>query len=156
MKQNTKQIIGNILIPLAVGGAASLISNSAMKNFEKLNQPPLSPPSWLFPVVWTILYVLMGISSYLIAREGRDREDVKSALFTYGLQLFFNFAWTIIFFNFGWYLFAFVWLIALWVLVIRMIMQFKPINKTAAYINIPYLLWITFAAYLNLGIYLLN
>ena len=151
-----KHLAISIAIPLAVGLVSGFLTRNGMQIFAMVNKPPLSPPAWLFPVVWTILYVLMGVASYLVANEGRDREDVQKALDTYAVQLFFNFAWSIIFFNFGWYLFAFTWLMAMWALIIRMFLQYKKINKTAAYLTIPYLAWVTFAAYLNLGIYLLN
>lgn len=156
MKINTKLLIKSIALPLAVGVVASLFTRNAMSDFEVLNQPPLSPPSWLFPVVWTILYILMGISSYLIKTADADPEAKSNALTLYNYQLIVNFLWPIFFFNFGWYLFSFFWLLLLWVLVILMIRQFDKISKTAAYLNIPYLLWLTFAAYLNFGVWWLN
>ena len=116
-------------------------------------KPVLSPPDWLFPVAWTILYVLMGISSYLIYRDdGIDSE----ALGVYKLQLFVNLMWSIIFFVFKFYLVSFVWILILDALVIYMIIKFYKINKMASYLQIPYLLWILFASYLTLGVYLLN
>lgn len=142
-------------IPLLVGGLSALLTMSAMEDFAALNQPPLSPPGWLFPVVWTILYALMGVASYLVLTSGRPGR-AKTALVVYGIQLFFNFLWSIVFFNFGAYLFAFFWLIALWLLIIFTTLLFYRINKAAGYLMIPYILWVTFAAYLNLGIYLLN
>lgn len=156
MKKNKLLLVICIAIPLLVGGVASLITGGGMSAFTMLDQPPLSPPAILFPIVWTILYILMGISSYLILTSKADEETKKDALFIYGAQLLVNFLWPTFFFNFGWYLFSFFWLILLWILVFTMIRRFYAISKTAAYLNIPYLVWLTFAAYLNLGIYFLN
>lgn len=154
MKNNWKVLIFCILLPLAVGGAASLLSNNGMETFMSVNQPPLSPPAWLFPVVWTILYTLMGISSYLILTSEED--NIRRAGMLYGYQLVVNFLWPTFFFNFQWYLFSFLWLLLLIGLVIAMIREFYKISKPAAYLNIPYLLWLLFAAYLNFGIWRLN
>jgi tryptophan-rich sensory protein len=143
-----------VLLPLAVGTVAGYLTRGAQMMFSIVDKPPLSPPGWLFPVVWTILYVLMGIASYIIYQQGNDREDVKEALTFYLVQLAFNFFWTIIFFNLEWYLFAFFWLIVLWGLILITILKFNKISRAAAYLMIPYLVWVTFAGYLNLGIYL--
>ena len=156
MKINYKLLTICIIIPLAVGSLSGYISASAMDSFRLLNKPPLSPPGFLFPIVWTILYILMGIASYLVLTSGQSKTKIKDAMITYGLQLFFNFFWSIIFFNLEWYMLAFVWLVVLWVLIFNTIISFYEISKTAAYLLIPYLLWVTFAGYLNLGIYLLN
>ena len=156
MKKNIKELIICLAIPLAVGIVSGFLSGNAMEEFQTLNKPPLAPPAWLFPVVWTILYILMGVASYLIVRQGTETESVQKAISTYLLQLFFNFGWSIIFFNFGWRLFAFAWLMAMWALIIKTIMQFNPIDKTASYLMILYLIWTTFAGYLNLGFFLLN
>ena len=155
MKTDYKKLIINIAFPLGVGALSALISMGSMENFASLNQPPLSPPGWLFPVVWSILYVLMGISSYLITESGKPARS-KTALTVYGVQLFFNFMWSIIFFNFEAYLFAFIWLIALLVLVILNAVLFYRIDRRAGLLFIPYILWVIFAGYLNFGIFLLN
>lgn len=152
--KNLKALVVSILIPLGVGAAAAFFTRNSMDVYEGLVQPPLSPPGWLFPVVWTILYTLMGISSYLIYRS--DSPNKNTALTIYALQLAVNFFWTIIFFNLEMYLLAFFWLLLLLVLIVLMIVSFSRINKTAAYLQIPYLIWVSFAGYLNLGIYLLN
>jgi len=133
-----------------------LISGGGMELFESVNQPPLSPPGWLFPVVWTILYTLMGISSYWIMTSGAKEDQIYKAMSLYWYQLAVNFLWPTFFFNFRWYLFSFFWLVLLWVLVLAMILRFWKIDKRAAWINIPYLVWLTFAGYLNLGIWWLN
>lgn len=156
MNSKIKQLIIAIAIPLIVGGLSALISGGGMETFEQINKPPLSPPGFLFPIVWTILYILMGISSYLVYTSDSDQTTISEALKVYGLQLAVNFFWSIFFFNFGWYLFSFIWLLLLWVLIILMIVKFLPISKTAAYLQLPYLLWVTFAGYLTLGVYFLN
>lgn len=151
--KNKSALIISILIPLAAGSLSALASGN-MAAYSALNKPFLSPPALVFPVVWTILYILMGISSYIIYVS--DNPKSRKALKTYVLQLCFNFFWSIIFFRFSWYLPAFFWLTALIILILVMIKQFSEIKPAAAYLQIPYLLWCVFAAYLNLSIYLLN
>lgn len=150
---NKSALIISILIPLAAGSLSALLSGN-MSIYSSLNKPSLSPPSYIFPIVWTLLYILMGISSYIIYVSG-NVNSVK-ALKIYALQLFFNFCWSIIFFGFSQYLFAFLWLAVLIILIIVMILQFYKISPVAAYLQIPYLLWCTFAAYLNFKIYIMN
>ncbi len=156
MKNQKGLLIKCIAIPLLVGAVSSLISGGGMEVFQSVTKPPLSPPGWLFPIVWTILYTLMGISSYLILTSGAEQREIDIAITLYGYQLAVNFLWSPFFFNFGWYLFSFFWLLLLWALVWLMIEAFYPISKTAAYLNVPYLVWLTFAGYLNFGIWLLN
>ncbi len=153
MKINWRKLLVAILIPLAVGGLSALITSDSMQQFGALNQPPLSPPAWLFPVVWTVLYILMGVASYLVAVQPKDS---TLALFLYAAQLFFNFFWSIIFFGFQNYLLAFIWLVILWVLIILTMIAFYRLDKRTFWLLLPYLLWVTFAGYLNLGVYLLN
>lgn len=145
-----------IAIPLLVGVIASVLTRQSMQNFAMLEKPPFAPPAWVFPVVWTILYVLMGISSYLILIATAEKEKKENALLLYWYQLAVNFLWPTFFFNFEWYLFSFFWIVLLWVLVFLMILRFYKIDKRAAYLNIPYLIWLLLAAYLNLGIWWLN
>ena len=128
---------------------------NGMESFNMVNKPPLSPPSPLFPIVWSILYVLMGVASYIIATSDKTYR-AKSALAVYEIQLAFNFLWSIIFFNLGAYWFAFLWLLILWVLIIITTVLFYKISKTAGFLMIPYLLWVTFAAYLNFAIAIIN
>ncbi len=156
MKLNIKLLIKSIALPLLVGLISGLLTRNAMQDFQTLVKPPLTPPSWLFPVVWTILYTLMGISAYLIQTSSADPEAKSDALMIYRYQLIVNFLWPVLFFSFGWYLFAFAWILLLWGLVILMIWDFSKISKTAANLNIPYLIWLTFAAYLNGAIWWLN
>lgn len=156
MKAKTKSLIINIAIPLAVGGLSALLTKDNMIMFEYVRKPPLSPPSWLFPLVWTILYVLMGIAAYLVHTSHKPKQETDTALLFYGIQLLFNFFWSIFFFNMEEYLFAFIWLLALWVFILITTIRFFRIDKRAGYLMLPYLLWVSFAAYLNLGVYLLN
>ena len=156
MKKNYKLLTLCIVIPLFIGALSGYLTMEGMEIFQTLNKPALSPPAILFPIVWTVLYVLMGISSYLVITSGYGKNKIKDALIPYVLQLFFNFFWSIWFFNFGWYLFSFIWLLFLWILIFNTIANFYEISKTAAYLLIPYLLWVTFAGYLNFAIYLMN
>ncbi len=151
-----KPLLINIFIPLAVGGFSALLTMNSMDSFESINKPPLSPPGWLFPVVWTILYILMGIAAYLVFTSDKPKKQINTALIVYGVQLFFNFLWSLIFFNREDYLFAFIWLVALWALILANIILFYRISKPAGILLIPYLLWVTFAGYLNFAIYILN
>lgn len=152
MNSSRKNLIIAILIPLAAGSLSSLLSRGGFQLFNMLNKPPLAPPAILFPVVWTILFILMGIASYLVYEKGSH----SKALTLYAIQLFFNFFWSIWFFYYGCFLFAFIWLLCLWGLILATIIAFYPISKTAAYLLVPYLVWVTFAGYLNLAIYLIN
>lgn len=157
MKKGFKTYIVAILIPLIVGGLSALITSGNMDIYSRIVRPPLSPPSYLFPIVWTVLYILMGISSAMVYNtESSSLPQRKSALYTYTISLIFNFFWSIIFFNLESYLFAFIWLLVLWYLIIRTIIKYYRINPTAAFLQIPYLLWVTFAAYLNFAIWILN
>lgn len=156
MKIDIKKLIKSIALPLVVGAVAGFLTRGSMEDFELLNKPALSPPGWLFPVVWTVLYILMGISFYLVDEANATSKEISEAKRIYYFQLAVNFLWSFFFFNFQWYLFAFIWLLLLWVLVLVMIKRFAGISKVAAYLNIPYLLWVTFAGYLNLAIWLLN
>ena len=151
--KNKAALIISILIPLAVGSLSALFSGNMMK-YSSFEKPSFSPPAVLFPIVWTILYVLMGISSYLVYTS--EDPGKKNELKLYGVQLFFNFFWSILFFAFSQYLLAFIWLIALIVLIVLMIYSFYQISPAAAYLQIPYLLWCLFAACLNFAIYRLN
>lgn len=156
MRKNWKMLLLCVAVPLLVGGISGLLTQGGMEAFETLNKPALAPPGWLFPVVWTILYILMGVASYLVIKSNASREIKGEAIFIYGIQLVVNFFWSIIFFNLEQYLFAFIWLLFLWILSAITIYRFYKADKRAAYLLIPYFLWVTFAGYLNLSIYLLN
>lgn len=153
MKIQWKKLIFCIALPLLVGGLSALLTQNSMQTFDAVTKPPLSPPALLFPIVWTILYILIGIASYLVLVSEKPN---NIALIIYGIQLFFNFFWSIIFFNMEAYLFAFIWLVLLWILILATTILFYKISKVAGYMMIPYLLWVTFAGYLNLAIYILN
>lgn len=154
MKLRSKSaLIISILIPLAVGSLSALFSGN-MSSYSMFEKPAFSPPGFIFPIVWTVLYILMGISSYLVYTSNSPYKP--NAVLLYGIQLFFNFFWSIIFFGLDLYLFAFIWLIALIFIIISMIKQFYIVSPAAAYLQIPYLIWCIFAAYLNFSIFILN
>ena len=153
-KLNLKHLAISLAISLGTGILAGLLTMGSMENFEKIAKPPLTPPSILFPIVWFILFTLMGISSYIVYKS--DDENTKKALAIYGIQLAVNFFWPIFFFNLQAYLFSFIWIILLWLLIILMIYEFSKVSKLAAWLQVPYLIWVTFAGYLNLAIYILN
>lgn len=155
-KINYRQLIICIAIPLLVGTLSAFLTRDGMKIFKDMAKPPLSPPGWLFPIAWIILYTLMGIASYFIYQKRNQSAKVAGALLIYGLQLLFNFFWSIIFFNVRWYFAAFFWLVILWALIGFTILAFREIDKKASYLLYPYLAWVTFAGYLNLGIAFLN
>lgn len=152
-KNNRSALVISILIPLAIGSLSTLISGNRSMYFS-INKPALSPPAFIFPIVWTILYILMGISSYTIYES--ESPSKSNALRTYAVQLLFNFFWSIIFFGLSQYFFAFLWLVALILLIAVMIYQFYKISPAAAYLQIPYFVWCLFAAYLNFMIYIMN
>ena len=152
--KNLKALLISLLISLGVGALSGILTQNSVEVYGQLNLPPLSPPSWVFPVVWTILFVLMGISAYIVYMS--KSPYTKGALAVYFLQLAVNFIWPFIFFSAQAYLFALIWLIFLWLLVIFMIKLFYEISPLAAKLQIPYLIWLTFAAYLNLMVVILN
>ncbi len=150
--KNIETIIISILIPLAVGAVSSFLGRTMME--PDFIQPTFSPPGYLFPIVWTILYILMGISSCLIYIS--DSPWRTPSLIIYAIQLVFNFFWSILFFRFSLYGLSFVWLLMLIGFIIIMIYLFSKVRPLAAYLQIPYLLWCLFAAYLNYAVYMLN
>lgn len=156
MKLKWKPLIVSLAIPLTVGGLSALLTKDSMKEFALLRQPPLSPPMWAFPVVWTILFFMMGLASYLVYTSDGRRGEKRSALWVYGVQLLANFCWPIFFFRLNWWLFAFFWLILLWAMILGTTVQFYRIRPWAGLLMIPYLAWVAFAGYLNFGVYLLN
>ena len=151
-----KKLLIALAVPLAVGTLASLITGETVLDYAAVQKPPLSPPGWVFPIVWSVLYALMGLASWLVWVSDASRQRVRSALILYGLQLAVNFFWPIIFFALKLYFAAFLWLLLLWVLVAACTLRFIYIRKGAGIIMLPYLLWLGFAAYLNMGVYLLN
>ena len=146
-----------IAAPLVVGILSALLTRGNMDIYEQVKTPPLSPPSILFPIAWTILYALMGVSSALILRDlAENVREARMGLIVYGISLVFNFFWSIFFFNMRAFLFSFIWLVALLVLIVLTIVRYAKVNKTAAYLQIPYALWVAFAGSLNAGIWYLN
>lgn len=141
-----------ILLPVILGSIVGFIISGSM-DYNQLEQPPLSPPAWLFPIVWTILYILMGISFAILKEKGLDDSEASRI---YYAQLIANLAWPIVFFVFKWRLFAFFWLLLLIGLVAKMIIEFYKRNNLSGILQIPYIVWLIYAAYLNLGVYLLN
>ena len=144
--------VKSILVPVLVGALVGLITSNAI-DYETLKQPFLAPPAWVFPVVWTILYILMGVSYGILKTNNQTDAEIDRI---YYIQLAVNALWSIIFFTLKWRLFAFIWILLLIALVVTMIKLFYEKNQTAGLLQIPYLIWITFAAYLNLAIYILN
>lgn len=165
-KLNFKHLTISLIISLGTGILSELLTMSNMQTFDILSKLPLSPPSWLFPIIWLIFFVLMGISAYLIYEE--NPTIFTEGIVLYGIQLAMNFVWFLMFFNAGKpfqalmvvhtgiYLRAFCVLIALWLIIAMMIMEFAKVNRWAARLQIPYLLWMTFMLYVNFGIFLLN
>ena len=156
MKPKTKKILTyviSIAAALAVGGISALV-NAGKMNDPSLIQPPLSPPAWLFPIVWSILFTLMGISAARVwMSTSSERSD---ALFIYAVQLIVNFLWTVFYFTFQALLLSFLWLVFLLLLVLLMIVRFEHCSPGAGKLQIPYALWLAFAGYLNLATWLLN
>ena len=156
MKIRWKTLIFNLAVPLITGAVSGFLTRSAMQQYGQLKQPPLSPPSAVFPVVWTTLFLLMGISAYLVTMKRSDGLKSFDLPAVYWIQLIVNFIWPLIFFNLAIYGIALAWLILLIILVIYMIFQFHDITPAAGWLQVPYLLWLIFAGYLNAGIWLLN
>lgn len=146
----------SLLVPLAVGGLAAMLTMDSMAQFAALAQPPLSPPGWVFPVVWTVLYLLMGWASFLVWKSDAPQAEKTRVLGLYGAQLAVNFAWPLLFFRAGLYGFALVWLVILLVLVVETMLAFRRIDRRAVWLLAPYILWLLFAAYLNAGVWMLN
>lgn len=155
-KQSLKTYAFWILFTEAVGGLAAWLTREGTRYYnESVVQPTFAPPPIVFPIAWGILYALMGVGAARIWMAP-ESDDQKRSLILYLVQLLFNFLWSIIFFTFRSYGFAFIWLLALWVLILLMILSFRKIDRTAALLQIPYLLWVTFAAYLNYHVWILN
>ncbi len=156
MKQTWKPYLFWILFTEAVGGLAGLLTRNAVEIYNStIVKPPLSPPALVFPIVWTILYALMGIGAARIWMRPEGPERTRS-LRLFFLQLGFNFVWPFLFFSFQAFGLAFFWLAVLWILIVRMMLSFYDQDALAAWLQLPYLIWVLFAAYLNLGVWKLN
>lgn len=151
---NWKSLAINLGISLGTGILSALITRNSMGIYQNINLPKLAPPPILFPIVWTILFILMGISSYIVYESNSNQK--QSAIKIYAIQLLINFIWPILFFNLNLYLIAFFWIVLLWIFILRMLIIFNQISNVASYLQIPYFLWVTFASYLNFMIYFLN
>lgn len=156
MKHKYLRLAACIAIPLILGGISALAVKGSMAEYAMIEQPPLSPPGWLFPAAWSVLYVLMGAASYIVLCSGAPLYERRSALKLYAVQLVVNVLWPPIFFGLELYLAALAWLVLLWVLVLVTALRFRRISRAAFCLMVPYLAWLTFAAYLNFGVWLLN
>lgn len=156
MKTDRKLLIFHLSIPLAVGALAALLSGGGFAVYGSLNKPPLAPPGWVFPVVWTALYLSMGYSAWLVHTGCASGGDKRRALWLYAAQLLVNFLWPLLFFRARLLLSAFFLLLLLWLLVLVTWRLFSAISERAGTLLLPYLLWVTFAGYLNYGFFLLN
>lgn len=156
MKRSWKTYLFWILGTEAVGGLAALLTRGAAEAYAAMPvKPPLSPPAWLFPVVWTLLYALMGFSAARVFLSPPSAER-RTGLRLYLAQLAVNFFWSILFFSFEAYGLAFFWLVLLWALIVRMILSFRDLDPPAAWLQLPYLLWVLFAGYLNYGVWMIH
>lgn len=151
-----KALIPALALPLAVGGLAAFLTQDAMLMYRVILKPPLSPPQWLFPIVWGILYILMGAASYLVFVAGVSPVRKERALTVYLMSLAANFIWPIIFFGMELYLAALIWLIILWLIFAAAALLFHYISRSAGRLMLPCLIWMGFAAYLNFGVWLMN
>ena len=151
-----RQLIPALLLPLAVGAAAGFLTKEGMMMYALMAKPPLSPPAWLFPVVWTALYIMMGLASALVWSAGVSVSRRDRALSAYALSLVANFVWPFLFFWLELYNVAFFWLLMLWGMVAVCTLLFWYIRKSAGMLMLPYVAWLGFAAYLNLGVWILN
>lgn len=158
MNTTTKRTVltyaASIALALAVGGLSALITGRQMQQYNQYALPPLAPPGWVFPVVWTALYILMGVSAAMVYLIGDDCR--RDAIRIYILQLLLNFGWPLLFFGFQLLFGAFIWILLLEAAIVVMIAMFFAIRPTAGVLQIPYFLWVAFASYLNLSIYMLN
>lgn len=150
MKIQWKALVISLAISLGTGFLSTLFTPNIQDKYAQLYRPPLAPPGWVFPVVWTVLFILMGLAAYLVYVSGKA--SAVPALKLYLTQLFFNLGWSVLFFRWGACLPAFLWLIILWFLVFTLVKRFWMIDELAGKMLAPYLLWLTFAAYLNLSI----
>jgi len=155
-EKNIIALIISILLAQGVGFLSGFLSMTSASDYKNFNKPPFSPPGWVFPVVWTILFFLMAVAAYRIWMKGKSGGDVKKALVLYGTQLFFNFLWSIIFFRFRLYAIAFLELLVLLVFILLTTFEFFRIDKASGYLMIPYIAWVSFAGVLNYVIWMLN
>lgn len=151
-----KKLLPALALPLALGGLSAWLNQGAMADYATLNKVPLSPPGWLFPLVWTLLYLLMGLASYRVAVSPAAASRKERVLGLYLIQLGFNFFWSSLFFGLGAWFAAFLWLLLLLGMSLLCCLFFWHVDRRAGALLLPYLLWLLFAAYLNLGLWLVN
>lgn len=157
MHKNILKLLSSIALCQGAGLLGTLFTVSSIKNwYNFLNQPFFRPPNWLFGPVWTVLYTLMGISLYCIWMKGTRKKEIREALKIFAIQLFLNASWSIVFFGLHNIFLAFVNIVLLWILIIMVIIKFNRVDETAARLLLPYLAWVSFAAFLNYHIWLLN
>ncbi|MBN1817836.1 MAG: tryptophan-rich sensory protein [Sedimentisphaerales bacterium] len=146
-----------VIVPFAIGIGGSLAVRGSIEGwYAQLNRPPLTPPNWIFGPVWTGLYLLMGVASFLVWRQGWRQRQVRTALFFYTVQLVLNGFWTPLFFGMHTIGIALIEICLLWLILLIAIQQFGRISRYAAMLLLPYLFWISFAVYLNAGFWWLN
>ena len=156
MKLERKMLLPCLALPLAVSALSALLTGGAGNGYASCELPPLAPPGWVFPVVRTLLCLLMGLSSYLALRVRAPQQEKRSAAWLYLAQLAVSLIWPILFFRLGWRLFAFFWLMLLWLLALLTQNAFSRLSRTAGYLLLPQLLWVAFSGYLNLTVWMLN
>ena len=157
MFKKIKPYIVSVIIALAVGGFSAFLTMDNMDIYKTINKPPFVPPAIVFGIVWTILYILMGISSANIYVNRKVNEEATSkGLWAYAASLIVNFFWSIIFFNMQEFVFALLWLVLLLILVIVTVINYKKVNYLSAYLQIPYILWLIFAGLLNAFVVFFN
>ena len=155
-RSNITKLAISLLLPLSAGAVAGMFTSQAVPTwYASLNRPSFNPPNWVFGPVWTSLYILLGISFFLVWKEEASKER-NLAIKVFSIQMLLNFAWSFIFFYFNLIGVALIEIILLWISIAFMILLFYKIRPFAAYLNIPYLLWVSFATILNAGYYFLN
>jgi tryptophan-rich sensory protein len=155
--KNLLKLLASVFICLAAGGIGTLFTSSAIPTwYATLNKPVFSPPNYLFAPVWTLLYILMGVSAYLIYSKGLKSKKVRAALYLFGIQLVLNALWSPVFFGAKNILLALIIIIAMWICIGKTILAFGKINKVASYLLYPYIAWVSFATILNFSVWLLN
>lgn len=156
-KINFFKLLASILLCQLAGAIGAVFTASSVENwFPLLEKPFFSPPSWIFPPVWILLYTLMGISLYIVWKKGVQQREVKIGLLIFGIQLGLNIIWSYLFFGLRSPYYAFIEIILLWFAILLTIIQFRKISKTASYLLLPYILWVSFAMLLNHSLWLLN
>lgn len=155
-KKSVVALIVSVLLAQGVGFLSAYLSTNSQSTYEKFNKPFFSPPAWVFPVVWTILFFLMAIAAYRIWIKGKCGADNRKALILYGSQLFLNFLWTIIFFRFRLYAIAFLELLLLLIYILLTTFEFYTLDKPSTFLMVPYIAWVSFAGVLNYAIWIMN